>query len=315
MTFRISVLAAALLVLGTTACGAAETTPVPAAPASGAFPVTFTHAFGSTTIPAEPKRVVAVGFNEADFVLALGVVPIGVRDFIGGYDEAKRPWARAALAGASPELVGGNDIDFEKVAALQPDLIMGVYSFMDRNAYDTLTKIAPTVAQPSADGASATWQEQTRTTGKALGRAAEAEQVIADTEKKFADAKARYPQLAGKDVAFDLVVDGVPYRLGADDLRSQVFQGLGITVPATTATLSNETQSQLDKDAIVVIGATREQMAGNAVFQGLKAVKAGKVVYTGDYDSEFAGAIGFGSPLSLPVAIDDIAPKLAAVLQ
>lgn len=302
MTFRIRAVAAA-------------PTPTPAAEQTGAFPVRITHAFGTTEIPAEPKRVVGVGFNEADFVLALGVVPVGVRDFTGEYDEAKRPWAQQALAGAQPVVVGGNDIDFEKVAALRPDLILGVYSFMDQATYDTLTKIAPTVAQPSVDGAAATWQEQTRTTGTALGRDAQADQVIAATEQKFADARAAHPQLAGKNVAVDLVVDGVPYLLGADDLRSQVFTGLGIAVPATTATLSNETQSQLDKDAIVVIGQTKEQLAGNAVFQGLKAVQAGRVVYTGGYDSEFAGAIGFGSPLSLPTAIDDIAPQLAAVLK
>lgn len=305
----------AALALSLTACGATALAPVSAAEQTGAFPVTITHAFGTTTIPAEPKRVVAIGFNEADFVLALGVLPVGVRDFTGEYDETKRPWAQQALAGAQPVVVGGNDVDFEKVASTAPDLILGVYSFMDQATFSTLEKIAPTVAQPSVDGASATWQEQTRTTGKALGRDAQADQVIAATEQKFADAKAAYPQLAGKNVAVDLVVDGVPYLLGADDLRSQVFAGLGIAVPATTATLSNETQSQLDKDAIVVIGQTKEQLASNAVFQGLKAVKAGKVVYTGGYDSEFAGAIGFGSPLSLPTAIDDIAPELAAVLQ
>lgn len=255
-----------MLAFGTTACGTATTSPTPAAQQpSAAFPVTITHAFGSTTIPAAPTRVVAVGFNEADFVLALGVVPVGVRDFTGEYDESRRPWAQQALGGAQPELVGGNDIRFEKVAALEPDLILGVYSFMDRSAYDTLSRIAPTVAQPTVDGAAATWQEQTRTTGRALGREARADQVIAATEKEFADAKAAHPQLAGKNVAVDLVVDGVPYLPGADDLRSQVFSGLGITVPATTETLSNETQSQLDKDAIVVIRRTKEQLAGNGV--------------------------------------------------
>lgn len=51
------------------------------------------------------------------------------------------------------------------------------------------------------------------------------------------------------------------------------------------------------------------------MFHGLEAVTAGRVVYTGGYESEFAGAIGVGSPLSLPTAIDDIAPRLAAVLR
>ena len=35
--------------------------------------MTLKHAFGSTTIPEQPKRIGAVGYNEDDFVLALGV--------------------------------------------------------------------------------------------------------------------------------------------------------------------------------------------------------------------------------------------------
>jgi iron complex transport system substrate-binding protein len=309
-----AVAAAGVVIAAVAGCGGGGSGEAPAPAASGSFPVTLQHAFGPTTVPAAPARVVAVGFNDADFLLALGVVPVGVRDFVGAYDEAKRPWAQQALGGAQPEVVGAGDVEFEKVAALQPDLIMGVYSFMDQNTYDTLSRIAPTVAPPTTGDTAATWQEQTRTTGKALGREQQAEEVVAATEQVFADARAANPQLAGKQVAVDLVVEGVHYLLGADDLRSQVFQGLGVTVPPTTETLSDETLSRLDGDAIVVIGATQAQLAGNAVFQNLAAVRSGKTVYTGGYESDFAGAIGFGSPLSLPVAVDDITPQLAAVL-
>jgi iron complex transport system substrate-binding protein len=83
-------LLAALLV----ACGGAPAPTAPAEPTSAptsagaaAFPVTIEHAFGSTTVPAAPQRVATIGFNEADFALALGVVPVGVRDFIGEYAE------------------------------------------------------------------------------------------------------------------------------------------------------------------------------------------------------------------------------------
>ena len=312
--------AAALVIAAVAGCSNSEA-PVaatgpdsgPAAP--GAFPVSITHAFGETTIPAEPKRVVAVGFNEADFVLALGVVPVGVRDFIGEFPEETRPWAQQALAGAKPEVVGGNEIDFEKVAALRPDLIMGVYSFMDRNDYDTLSKIAPTIPALTENGAAATWQEQTRVTGKALGRETQAEQVIAATEQKFTEAKAAHPEFAGKTMALDFIVEGTTYKLGADDLRAQVSQGLGFDVGATTETLSDERLSELDKDVVVVVGVPKEALAGNQVFQNLNAVKQNRVVYLGDYSTEFSGAIGFGSPLSLPYAIDIVVPQLAAVLK
>src|SRR5215204_6216606 len=45
-------------------------------PVADAFPVTVDHKFGSTTITAEPQRVVTIGFNEQDFALALGVTPV-----------------------------------------------------------------------------------------------------------------------------------------------------------------------------------------------------------------------------------------------
>ncbi|MHA6794023.1 iron-siderophore ABC transporter substrate-binding protein [Pseudonocardia bannensis] len=308
--------AAAMVIAAVAACSNGQSPAAGgAAPAaSGAFPATISHSFGETTIPAEPKRVVAVGFNEADFVLSLGVVPVGVRDFIGEFPEETRPWAQDALGGAKPEVVGGNEINFEKVAALKPDLIMGVYSFMDRSTFDTLSKIAPTIPALAEGTTAATWQEQTRITGKALGRAEKAEEVIAATEKKFADARAANPSFEGKSVALDFVVEGTTYKLGTDDLRAQVFDGLGLEAGPTTETLSDERLSELDKDVVVVVGVPKEALAGNQVFQNLTAVKENRVVYLGDYSTEFSGAIGFGSPLSLPYAIDIVTPQLASVL-
>jgi iron complex transport system substrate-binding protein len=49
----------------------------------------------------------------------------------------------------------------------------------------------------------------------------------------------------------------------------------------------------------------------NPVFATLPAVQAGRVVFLGDEASPFAGAIGFGSPLSLPYALDLMVPPLA----
>ena len=58
-----------------------------------AFPVTVEHKFGKTTIESEPKRVVTVGYTDQDAALAVGVVPVAVGDFLGGYDWRERPWA------------------------------------------------------------------------------------------------------------------------------------------------------------------------------------------------------------------------------
>ncbi len=60
--------------------------------------VTVSHKFGETTIPADPKRVVTAGWIDQDFVLSLGVVPVGSR---GGYFENydSFPWVQQETGG------------------------------------------------------------------------------------------------------------------------------------------------------------------------------------------------------------------------
>lgn len=116
--------------------------------ADAAFPVTIDHKFGSTTIEAEPTRVVSVGFNEHDVLLALGVVPVGLRDWYRDQPNGVWPWAQDELGGAEPEVLSSNSLTYEQIAALNPDLIVGVWSGMTDEEYELLSKLAPTVAQP-----------------------------------------------------------------------------------------------------------------------------------------------------------------------
>ncbi|MEJ2885641.1 iron-siderophore ABC transporter substrate-binding protein [Actinomycetospora aeridis] len=313
MTLRVRFAAAlaAVLALLLAGCGSGGDEPAPGAAAPG-FPVTVDHAFGRTTVPDRPARVVTVGYNDADHVLALGTVPVGVRDFIGAFDETTRPWAMQALNGARPEQVGGNEIDIEKVASLQPDLVLGVYSDMDRATYDRLSQIAPTVADPS-ETAATPWQEQTRITARALGVPDRGEQVVGDVERRFADARAANPQFAGKNVDLALVTSGEFYVLGQDDARTQLFSGLGLGVDPTTQTLSSEQLGQLDAQGVAVLGVPPQTALANPVFANLPAVRESRVAYVGDEASPVAGALGFVSPLSLPYALDQITPELARV--
>lgn len=215
---------AAVLALTAACNGSATEADDPAqSPGSGggAFPVTIEHQFGATEIESEPQSVVAVGFNEQDFVLALGVEPVGVREFLG-YDAPNRPWAPESVRGKEMTTVGAQDIDFEKIASLQPDLIMAVNGFIEQADYDKLTGIAPTVAQSDEYALGATpWQEQTTITGRALGKEDAAEQLVADVEQQFATAVEENPDFAGKEARFALgASESGTYSLGADDYRT-----------------------------------------------------------------------------------------------
>ena len=122
--FRTVLLAAtaAVLTSGAVACGspADDTALASSGSSDGSRPVVIENRFGTTEIPAEPERVVTVGFNDQDFVLALGGTPVGVRENLGDYDVANRPWAQEQVGGADFPTVGGQEIDIEAVAALRP---------------------------------------------------------------------------------------------------------------------------------------------------------------------------------------------------
>lgn len=288
--------------------------------ATATFPITVEHKYGSTTIEAEPKRVVALGYTDQDPVLALGVVPVGVGDFLGGYDWRKRPWAQAALNGAEPKVVGGQQINFEAVAAARPDVIFAINAGLKKADYDRLSKIAPTVGQ-SGDyiDFGMPWDEQQELVGKALGRDEQAKKLVDDVKAKFAEVKQAHPEWAGKT---SILGYGGPDGYGAyatEDVRSRLLTDLGFKIPGEIdklakdsfyATFSQEQFRLLDQDVVLMYG-DQDEIEGNKVVKRLDAVKEGRVVYL-PVAGEFAGALGFSSVLSLNFLLDKYADTLAA---
>ncbi|WP_369056386.1 iron-siderophore ABC transporter substrate-binding protein [Kineococcus terrestris] len=314
----LAALAASGVLATLTACGGdaadAGSAPGASAPAAGgSFPVTVEHVLGSTEVPAEPQRVVTVGYNEQDFVLALGVVPVGTRKTLS-YDSAQRPWAQDLLPeGGIPE-VGEAELNLEAIAALQPDLIVGAYSYMEQALYEQLSAIAPTIADVpgESEGAAATWQRELEVIGQALGRTEEAAALTEEVEAVFQDAVDANPGFSGKTVTVALVIGGQYYLLGAEDPRGKFFHELGFEPNPTTGELSAEQVSVMDTDVLVVLGASEEDFAANGVAAGLAVVTDGRTVYMPTFEADFAGALGFSSPLSLPYAVETAVPALAA---
>jgi iron complex transport system substrate-binding protein len=284
----------------------------PSADADAAFPVTIEHKFGSTTIEAAPRRVLTIGFNEQDFALALGVEPVGVREFLG-YDAPNRPWAPEAVRGKTIPTVGAEELDLEAVASLRPDLILGVNSYIDKPTYELLAKIAPTVAQTDEypDGATP-WDAQTELIGTALGKSAEAEKLITDTRAAFEQAASEHPEFAGKQAVFLLgsSPDGV-WSVGLDDYRGGWLQELGFEVDEKSGQVSLEKLSTLDRDVLIGEGIQDEQLESD-VFGNLEVVQQNRYIDLGDFDDDFAAALGFNSPLSIPFLLDIAVPRLAA---
>jgi iron complex transport system substrate-binding protein len=300
----------------TPAGNGSQTTTTTAAADAGAFPVTITHAFGTTTIPKAPERVAAVGFNEQDFALALGVKPVAVRDSLGDFPFKTRPWAPGANSDPTPTYVGGTEISLEKLAATRPDVILGIYSFVDKATWSKLNGIAPTVAQSKDYELGAEpWDRQLLETGQALGREARAKEVVAEVNRPFAAAKEEHPEFRGKTLTSAVEGGGRVFNLADSDLRQQFFTDLGFVTPkgAGIENISREKLDVLDQDVLVLITDDPDGLSDDPLFRRLKAVREGRVITVGSGDA-FAGALGYNSPLSRPYLLKQALPRLVAAL-
>ncbi|WP_232663868.1 iron-siderophore ABC transporter substrate-binding protein [Pseudonocardia sp. TRM90224] len=328
--------AGALCALGVlTACGA--TGPAPAAPgaaASGAFPLTVEHLYGKTTIPAEPVRVVTVGYSDQDPLLALGVRPVGVTDWYGDHPYATWPWAQDELGDAKPvvmnkgEFTGTPNYKFEEIAKLEPDLIVGYYTQMSPSEYEKLTAIAPTVGPPPGFPEwGAPWGEYTRHAGRTFGKLPRAEELIAGIDKQLADARAAHPEFAGKSVVVaERSEPGITFARSPNDQRSQLLTGLGFVVPDEIkqlsgdkdgAEVSDEQMGLLDRDVLLwntgFSPEVRPEIERAPLYSGLNVVKAGRSVFI--EDPLVSAAWTWGTVLSLPSVIDAIVAQVAAVVK
>lgn len=315
---RIRTLCAALattLVLASCGSDDEKATTSTSAAASGAFPVTITDAFGSATIEKQPQRVAAVGFNEQDFVMALGIKPVAIRESLGAFDYLNRKWAPGAND-PKPALVGSTEISFEKLAAARPDVILGVYSFADKATYGKLAKIAPTVVQPKdASAGGAPWDQQMLITGRALGREEQAKKIVADVNAKFALSRKDHPEFQGKKLTVAFESGKTVFSLADDDLRQRFFTDLGFETPkeAGETDISSERLDVLDQDVLVLITDGTRKLSDDRLFQRLDVAKEGRVIEV-SAGSDFAGALGYNSPLSRPFLLKQVLPQLVAAV-
>jgi iron complex transport system substrate-binding protein len=230
------------------------------------FPITITHVFGETIVEKQPERVVTWGWGNHDALLALGVVPVAMPfSTYGGGDNGLHPWVEERLAELGAEtpiqLSDGQDIPFEQIAAAKPDLILAVFSGIDADDYVRLSQIAPTIAYPDAAW-STPWEEVTRIIGTAIGKASEADAVVADALKFVADETAKYPEIAGTTFAGVNDYDGAIAVYDALDARMKFLVNAGLVLaPSVTAlspkdgsfyySLSYELFDQLESDILI----------------------------------------------------------------
>lgn len=316
----------AVSVAGETPAATEEATSEPVSEPAGAapFPVTIDHKYGSTTITQKPERIVTVGLTDHDSVLALGTVPVGVTEWIGAFPSEIGPWAEPLLNGAPlPEVVGDSGApNLEKIAALQPDLILALYAGITQEQYELLTQIAPTVAQP-ADYVDygIPWQELTRTVGKALGQTAEAEALIAGIEEKFAQARADHPEFEGAVGIVAYADEDGFWLYSPEDPRSRILTALGFARSTEAdALMAGNFAEKVSLEQIHLVdvdllewawGTPGEDILALEVYTKLPVHTEGRDLYASQMGDDMGTAFSFITVLSLPYMIDRLVPQIA----
>lgn len=329
----LAVVAPALLVLA--ACGSVASPESSGSSSSskhpvedGAFPVTVDHKYGTTTVKKASERIVVVGLKEQDDLLALGEVPVATTKWLDDTAGGIYPWAKERLGDAkTPQLLNQDDgVQVEKVAALRPDLIIGLYAGMTKGEYETLSKIAPTVAQPGdVPDYGISWQQEALTVGKAVGKPQAAKDLVDDVEAKVAKIADANPSLDGREALFASPYEGT-YVYGSTDPRTRFLTDLGMRIPADIdkvvgtkefgANISPERVDFLDVDALVWLadeGKERDTVLGNKAYTGLGVHRDGRDVFIGNTD-QYGLAISFVTALSVPYTMERLAPQLSAAV-
>ena len=296
--------------------------------ADGTFPVTISHFYGDTTFESAPERVVTVSWINQDAAIALGTIPVGMPYVTwGGDGEGYLPWTRTAIGDATaPTLYDdSNGIPFEQIVELNPDAIIGTYSGMTQDEYDTLSAIAPTVAYERTPFGTP-WEDVTRTVGAILGKSATAETVVSDTIALVQSVGAEHPQLQGKTFAFGSPSETGMYIYTTVDARVQLLSHLGMVPSAYVEALpvgddqsgffvdvSAEQLGEIDADILILWFGTQEQadaVADLPTIGGIAAYANGAYVpIIGETD---VMAVSAPSPLSIPYIIEAYVPQLAA---
>jgi iron complex transport system substrate-binding protein len=251
-----------------------------------------------------------------DSVLALGVTPIATADPIDPYLGDRAEGIEFIGQGGAPNL--------ERIVALQPDLVLGID--YPANLYGPLSQIAPTVLAKFET--SGEWKQVLATYAAALGREAEAAEVMAAYKDRLQDFQTRMGDaLATTEVSIVRVRPDAIDIYPEDSFCGTVVADAGLPRPAAqtqmswlrglgrsaqqAGRISKERLDLADGDVMFVwtygshadlaqqAQTALERLQADPLWAQLQAVQQGRVYEVPDY------WIGLG-PLAAQAVIDDL---------
>jgi iron complex transport system substrate-binding protein len=321
----LAALAALTVLVGCGSTDAGEGDGGAAVSGGGAFPVSIEHTFGTTTVEQQPERVVVLGWSAQDVVYALGVTPVGMPSYTyGGGDDGVLPWDDEYYDAAKTTLLDTADgPPLEDIAALRPDVILATYEGFDEATYEDLSKIAPTVAYPG-EAWTTSWEDQTTMIGQALGKTAQAQKLVDDTNAAVQQVADEHPEFADLTFAYASMGAEAFYLYLGEDPRVQLIEALGLTLDPSVDTVaasgdaasfysqvSLEKAPEVTADVVIAFadGLTADEVKAQPIYAQVPAIQRNAAVILDD--EEFGAAVSSVSVLSIPFALDKLVDQLA----
>jgi iron complex transport system substrate-binding protein len=184
------------------------------------------HAAGTTTVRADPQRIVVLSGDQLDALCALGlqsrIVAAALPDGSTG-----QPSYLGTVVHDVPGAGSRSEPDMQAIKSANPDLILGSQA-LTPDAYPELTAIAPTVftGPPGAK-----WEDNLRAVGAATGRLDAANGLI-DGFEKDADKTGTDNDATHFQASVVQFTDTTMRVYGADNFPGSVLATVGVDRPA-----------------------------------------------------------------------------------
>ncbi|PYY61706.1 iron-siderophore ABC transporter substrate-binding protein [Curtobacterium sp. MCSS17_011] len=310
-----AVVAASLVLAGCASGSGSSTDSASSGSSDAAFPVSITTGLGTTTIESAPKRVVALGWGDAETALELGVQPVGASDWLAFGGDGVGPWLKGAYD-KSPKIIQTLEPSYEDILKLNPDVILDVKSSGDKERYDKLSAIAPTVAIPKGgENYLASTEQQTTMIAKALGKESEGKKLLSGLDDAYAAARKAHPDFEGKTAVVGAYSSEGFGAYASTDSRSTFMRNLGFEIPKAideqagkefSVHLSDENLDLLDADLTLILPIYVEasEASSNKLFQKVPSVEAGHAIVFDDKD--VSSAFSMGTTAAIEWALDKL---------
>ena len=276
---------------GLSACSAGDQAPSPSPSAATRI---VDSAKGKIEVPADPRRIVVLAPQPRDTLYDLGITPVGV------YDEGSEyisPRYRTKMGQSTTIGTGSDGLALEKIATLQPDLIIGVDYEYNTDSYRKLTDLAPTVIAPAS-----TWQAISHATADAVDKLGMLTSLEQQFDAKAAGIKTQYADVLDRyrwDILQGGYNQGQFWLYGPKSDAGLILAAAGVRFASASAKVPGADNKAISYENIDVLSDADvigfysdydnapnnkgPQLFAQAGFKALPAAKAGRTIPIPDF--------------------------------